>query len=225
MGQRSPLVTLAAAAVGLVALLVVNSTQAPPPAPSGSAVGGAVAPATTTSPTPSPSSATPSTSPTVPKPSPAKQLVGVFAGRTRGREATLAIAVKGGRAAAYVCDGRRVEAWLTGTQTAGRLTLRSRAGERLAGILAGTTATGTVTLHGRTLRFTIGKAAPPAGLYRGRTSNSATIGWIVLSDGSQVGIDNDGTPGPAPPLDPQSGTATVDGATVTATSVTGDETF
>jgi hypothetical protein len=161
----------------------------------------------------------------VPKPSPSKELVGVFAGRTGGREATLAIAVKGGRAAAYVCDGRRVEAWLTGTQTAGRLTLRSRSGERLAGTLAGTTVTGTVTLHGRTLRFTIGRAGPPAGLYRARTANKATIGWIVLPDGSQVGIDNDGTPVPAPPLDPQSGTATVDGSTVTATSITGDETF
>ena len=220
MGQRSPLVTLAAAAVGLVALLVVNSTQAPAPAPSGGVA--TSAPATTPTPTPSPS-ATASTP--VPKPSPSKELVGVFAGRTRGREATLAIAVKGGRAAAYVCDGRSVEAWLTGTQTAGRLTLRSKAGERLTGTLTGTTVTGTVTLHGRTLRFTIGKAGPPAGLYRARTSSSATIGWIVLPDGSQVGIDNDGTPAPAPPLDPQSGTATVDGATVTATSVTGDETF
>ncbi len=220
MGQRSPLVTLAAAAVGLVALLVVNTTLAPGTAPSGAVA--TSAPATTPTPTPSPS-ATASTP--VPKPSPSKELVGVFAGRTRGREATVAIAVKGGRAAAYVCDGRSVEAWLTGTQAAGRLTLRSKAGDRLVGTLAGTTVTGTVTLHGRTLRFTIGKAAPPAGLYRARTSKSATIGWIVLPDGSQVGIDNDGTPAPAPPLDPQSGTATVDGATVTATSVTGDETF
>jgi hypothetical protein len=47
----------------------------------------------------------------------------------------------------------------------------------------------------------------------------------VLPDGSQVGIDNDGTPAPAPRLDPQSGVATVDGAAVTASSVAGDETF
>jgi hypothetical protein len=224
MGQRSPLVTLAAAAVGLVVLLVVNSTQATTSSPPPAGTVATSAPATTAPPTPS-ASATTSTPPTVPKPSPSKELVGVFAGRTSGREATLAIAVKGGRAAAYVCDGRRVEAWLTGTQTAGRLALRSRAGSRLTGTLTGTTVTGTVTLHHRILRFTIGKADPPAGLYRARTSNSATIGWIVLPDGSQVGIDNDGTPAPAPPLDPQSGKATVDGATVTAMSVTGDETF
>jgi hypothetical protein len=132
--------------------------------------------------------------------------------------------VKGGRAAAYVCDGRSVEAWLTGTLTGGRLALRSKAGDQLAGTLAAEGVTGTVTVRGRQLSFTIDKAEPPAGLYRARTARN-TIGWIVLPDGSQVGIDNDGTPAPAPPLDPASSTATVGGTAVTATSVTGDETF
>jgi hypothetical protein len=132
--------------------------------------------------------------------------------------------VKGGRAVAYLCDGRRVEAWLTGTQAAGRLTLRSKAGEQLTGTLTAEAVTGTVTVRGRRVSFEIGRAAPPAGLYRARTARN-TIGWIVLSDGSQVGIDNDGTPAPAPPLDPSSSTATVGGTAVTATSITGDETF
>jgi hypothetical protein len=132
--------------------------------------------------------------------------------------------VKGGRAAAYVCDGRSVEAWLTGTLTAGRITLRSRAGDQLVATLATEAVTGTITVRGRQLSFTIDKADPPAGLYRARTSRN-TIGWIVLPDGSQVGIDNDGTPAPAPPLDPASSTATVGGAAVTAASITGDETF
>ncbi|MFI7062365.1 hypothetical protein ACIBL3_15380 [Kribbella sp. NPDC050124] len=218
MGQRSPLVTLAAAAVGLVALLVVNSTQtgtlASPPA---------AAPATAT---PSPSPEVPQTTP---PPSPTatpsrQQVVAVFTGRTTGGEATLAIAVKGGRAVAYVCDGRSVEAWLTGTHDGGRLALRSKSGERLSATQSAEAVTGTVTVRGRQLSFTIDKADPPAGLYRARTSRN-TIGWIVLPDGSQVGVDNDGTPAPAPPLDAASGTATVGGAPVTATSITGDETF
>ncbi|TCC48766.1 hypothetical protein E0H75_19530 [Kribbella capetownensis] len=228
MGQRSPLVTLAAAAVGLVALLVVNSTQTTStgPASSEAAVTSApVTPPNTARPAASPPPTNPQ--PTATKqaaPTPTQQVAVVYAGRTANREASLAIAVKGGRAAAYVCDGRRVEAWLTGTRTGDALALRSRAGDRVVGTLGNGQVTGTVTVHGRTLRFTISKADPPAGLYRAKTSAN-TIGWIVLADGSQVGIDNDGTPAPAPPLDPSTGTSTVGGTAVTATSVTGDETF
>ncbi|MFG1817555.1 hypothetical protein ACGFIF_27610 [Kribbella sp. NPDC049174] len=223
MGQRSPLVTLAATAVGLVALLVVNSTQ------TGTSSPGAAAPAApaTTSPPPSPdatATATPTPAPTTPAATTTQQIIAVYTGRTTGREATLAVAVKGGRAVAYVCDGRRVEAWLTGTHTAGRLALRSKAGDQLAGTLAAEGVTGTVTVRGRQWSFTIDKADPPAGLYRAKTSSN-TIGWIILPDGSQVGIDNDGTPAPAPRLDPASGTATVGDAAVTAASITGDETF
>jgi len=226
MGQRSPLVTLAAAAVGLVALLVVNSTQTTSTGPATSEAVVTSAPTTVPGSNPPTAKETGATKPTVVKPTvaPTQQAAVVYTGRTAGREATLAVAVKGGRSVAYVCDGRRVEAWLTGTRTGDTLALRSRAGDRLDGAVAGGKVTGTVTVHGRPLRFTIAPADPPAGLYRGRTSSS-TIGWIVLPDGSQVGVDNDGTPAPAPPLDPQTGTATVDGSAVTATSVTGDETF
>lgn len=166
---------------------------------------------------------TASPTPTV---TPEKQAV--YAGHTKGREAALAVAVKGDRAVAYVCDGRRVEAWLTGTFTAGQLALRSRSGERLTGTVAKNVATGTLTLRGRVLRFVIDQAGPPAGLYRARKqANGAvsTIGWIVLPDGTQVGVDNDGSPGPAPRLDPSSRAAVVDGIQVTALSITGDETF
>ncbi|MEJ1112319.1 MULTISPECIES: hypothetical protein [unclassified Kribbella] len=221
MGYRSPLVTLGATAVGLVALLVVNSTQT---GTTGPGVAATTAPATTSAPPASEAPAPTSAPTTPPATTPTQQIVAVYTGRTTGREATLAIAVKGGRAAAYVCDGRRVEAWLTGTHTAGRLALRSKAGDQLAGTVAADAVTGTVTVRGRQWSFTIEKAAPPAGLYRSKTSSN-TIGWIVLPDGSQVGIDNDGTPAPAPPLDPASGTATVGGTAVTATSITGDETF
>jgi hypothetical protein len=221
MGQRSPIVTLAATAVGLVAFLVVNSTQTGTSSPDAAAP---TAPATTSAPpaeTPSPTLAP---APSASTATPTQQVVAVYTGRTTGREATLAIAVKGDKAAAYVCDGRSVEAWLTGTHTAGRLALRSKAGDQLVGTLAVNAVTGTVTVRGRQWSFTIDKAAPPAGLYRAKTSSN-TIGWIVLPDGSQVGIDNDGTPAPAPPLDPASASATVGGTAVTATSITGDETF
>lgn len=219
MGRRSPLVTLAAAGAGLVALLVANSTLTG----TASYTGAAATPTPIATSTP-PASPTPTPTPTPARTTPARQAVAVFAGHTTGRGAALAIAVKGGRSVAYVCDGRRVESWLIGTQTAGQLALRSKTGDSLTGVLTGTAVTGAVIVRGRQQTFKLRRAGPPAGLYRAKTS-SATIGWIILPDGSQVGIDNDGTPAPAPPLDPQTGTATVDGTTVSATSITGDETF
>ncbi|TCC07730.1 hypothetical protein [Kribbella soli] len=224
MGQRSPLVTLAATAVGLVGLLVVNSTQTGSPAAAPTATQTATA-----DPTPTPTTAAPTTpeqtsaTPEQTTP-PAAQNQVVYVGRTAAREATLAVAVKGAKAVAYICDGRRVEAWLTGTFSSGQLVLRSRTGERLTGVVTAKAASGELTLRGRPLRFTATLAPPPAGLYRAKNSTS-TIGWIVLPDGSQVGIDNDGTPAAAPPLDPATRSATVNGASVTAQSIAGDETF
>ncbi|MEV5961457.1 hypothetical protein AB0L70_06805 [Kribbella sp. NPDC051952] len=220
--------------MGLVALLVVNSTQTGPTAPTAGAAPSATQPAETsktppeTVPVPTPEPTAPETTapePTEPpKPTATAQLNAVYAGRTANREATVAVAVKGAKAAAYICDGQSLEAWLTGTYTAGQLNLRSKTGERITATLSKNAVTGTLTLSGKTLRFTIAQAGPPAGLYRAKNSKS-TIGWIVLPDGSQVGIDNDGSPAAAPRLDPTSRQATVGGASVTAQSITGDETF
>ncbi|MEV4262423.1 hypothetical protein [Kribbella sp. NPDC049584] len=227
MGQRSPLVTLAATAVGLVGFLVVNSTQTTSPTPASSPPAATPAAQGTVTPTTSDTAATPTapktTAPSSTTPAPAKPPA-VYAGRTNEREASLAIATKGDRAAAYVCDGRRLEAWLTGTYRNGQLVLRSKTGERLTAAITNNTATGTFTLSGRTLRFSIAKADPPAGLYRARNA-TRTIGWIVLPDGKQVGVDDDGTPAPAPPLDTTTRAATVNGVPVTAQAVVGDETF
>jgi hypothetical protein len=228
MGQRSPLVTLAATAVGLVALLVVNSTQTGSPTATDTAAATPTTVPSATEPTPTaepatepPGTTTPPTSEPA-QPTAPQGLTVVYAGRTTEREATVAIAVKGDRAVAYVCDGRRLEAWLTGTVADGKVALRSRTGERLAAAVDTKTATGTLTLDGRELRFAIDAAGPPAGLYRSSES-SRTIGWIVLPDGSQVGVDNDGSPAPAPQLDPATGFAT--GVPTPARSVNGDETF
>lgn len=216
--------TLAATAVGLVGLLVVNSTQTDAPA----AIQTGTAPPTSAPATTAPTSTAPTQVTPVPKQTtatpPAAANPAVYIGRTAGREATLAIAVNGAKAVAYICDGRRVEAWLTGTFTSGQLVLRSRTGERLTGVATAKDASGELTLRGRSLRFTAIVTGPPAGLYRAKNTTS-TIGWIVLPDGSQVGIDNDGTPAAAPPLDPATRSATVNGVAVSAQSIDGDETF
>src|SRR2546426_806491 len=89
-----------------------------------------------------------------------------------------------------------------GTSTAAAATN----GARLTGHLDGGRLAGTVVADGKTYTFRIDVAKPPAGLYRGQ-SGSIRIGWIVLPDGSQVGIATaGGPPGPAPQLDTTSRT-------------------
>src|SRR3954453_11368224 len=235
MGRRSPMVTLAAPAVGLVGLLVVNSivvgNSTSNSNSNSNGTGNSTqigSPTRTDTATPTPTPAATKTEPLTPPPgrttAPPAQRPVVYVGKTTEREATVAIALKSGRGVAYVCDGRRLEAWLTGTFRDDKVALRSRTGERLVAAVGAKSATGFVTLHGRTLRFAIGVAGPPAGLYRS-ANRSGTIGWVVLPDGSQVGIDNDGTPAAAPRLDLGRGVASVGGVQVTARPITGDETF
>jgi hypothetical protein len=227
VAHRSPLLTLAAVAVGIVVMLVVDSTQST----GGPSPYGAPSPAASTTPTvpPATTAPVPTKAPTTPVP-PVPRIASVYAGRTAGHYATLAIAVAGGRAAAYLCDGHRVEAWFTGTVRGGRLQLASRQGARLTGTLDArrTSVTGIVTVGGRKVSYRITKAVAPAGLYRARArvrNAVTTIGWIVFGNGAQVGIAQDGTPAPAPRLDPVRRRAVLDGVTVTARRVSGYDTF
>src|SRR3712207_5993319 len=99
MSTRGPLLTLGSVVVLTGALLWVNSLVGPSTAPTGSS--GSSAPTSTgplaSPPSPSPSEAAPSSTaePT------AVQVL--YAGRTGGGEATVAVAVNGDRAAAYLC--------------------------------------------------------------------------------------------------------------------------
>ncbi len=91
-------------------------------------------------------------------------------------------------------------------------------------------ATGSVAAGGHQWTFTARTVTAPSGLYRASAEvRGARIvaGWIVLADGSQVGLvdtgdpDAGGTAAPAPTLDPATGTATVDGTPLNATPVNG----
>ena len=132
----------------------------------------------------------------------------VYAGKdTRGKVA-VAVAIKGDRAVAYVCDGRSLEAWLTGTVDGGRVSLEAETGGATVDArFNGKRVTGVAADGDDQYAFDLDKADPPAGLYR-EQGDKTTIGWIVLPDGSQVGIKNtDGTLTPAPRLDPETGAA------------------
>jgi serine/threonine-protein kinase len=133
--------------------------------------------------------------------------------------------VTDGSAVAYLCDGRQLESWLQGTVAGGRLALTGSGGANLTGALGPAGAAGTVTAAGRTWTFEAPPATRPSGLYRiAATVNGAKVvgGWIVLADGSQVGVVSiDGTPAAAPPLDTSTGAVTVNGTQVTALPVDG----
>ena len=120
----------------------------------------------------------------------------VYAGRTDDGPAAIAVAVLGNQAAAYVCDGRNVESWFRGTVEEG--TSRSEQERATQAELDGDHLKGTVQIKNDTQKFEINEANKPAELYRARGSKT-TIGWIVLEDGSQVGVQTTGTDSSAAP--------------------------
>jgi hypothetical protein len=80
-----------------------------------------------------------------------------------------------------------------------------------------------VQIETETVEFEIDEAKQPAGLYRARGSKT-TIGWIVLPDGSQVGVQTTGSDSSAAPqLDPENPRLTVDGESLDAAPVNGAE--
>jgi hypothetical protein len=228
--HRSPLVTL----LGLVVLFgVMFGVNLANSAPRGSYTAG---PSPTPSDASSATSATPSTElptpapPTSQSPSASETPQGerfphkvVYAGRTADDSASIAVAILGDRAAAYLCDGRDVESWLRGTVQGEEISLKSRKGARLEAKLTGRTLEGKIEVDDENLKFSIKEAKPPAGLYRARGAKT-TIGWIVLPDGSQVGIQTSGEDSaPAPKLDPANPEVTVDGESLQGEPVGGDQ--
>ena len=70
-----------------------------------------------------------------------------YTGRSAGNEVTVAIAVKDGKAVAYVCDGKKIEAWMEGTLAGGQLTLEGKTGS-LAATVSDKATLGSVTVNG-----------------------------------------------------------------------------
>jgi serine/threonine-protein kinase len=221
MKHAGPLFTLLAGALlagGIGIVNVATGTGAPSVAGSASAVGAA-----STTATAPPATAPPATTAEPPKPeAPARA---DYAGKVTGGGASIAVSARDGHAIAYVCDGKKLEAWLQGVTVGGKLDLKGAPDASLTGSFDAASATGTVTAAGKTYRFTVPTAKKPAGLYRATPKvkgKAAKVGWIVQPDGSQVGIlTTEEGPATAPPLDPAAATATVDGAPVTAEAITG----
>lgn len=216
MTRTGPLLTLLAGAALAAGLLLANTlVTAGDPAggeDDGDLVAGEATPTAAPEPSPTPE----------PEPSPEPVDPVTYVGRVDGEAAAVAIIIAGAEATGYVCDGV-IEAWLTGPAGDGELALRGEAGE-LTARYDGAVATGEVTADGQTWAFTIEQVAPPEGLFRVADTilGGAEVagGWIVLPDGTQVGLLTvDGQAERAPALDPATGEVVVDGATVVADRV------
>lgn len=187
MKHRSPLITLMATLGALVLILSLNDALIPKPGTAAPTAAGPK-PAVTGEPIKSPDA--------------------VFVGKDETGDMAVGIAVKGGRAVGYLCDGKSVEAWLGGTVTGGRVTLEEPGGPgTVFADINGNRVTGIAVARGDEFDFDLEKATSPAGLYR-RQDGDTKIGWIVYPDGDQVGIaTTNGRARPAPALDTESGEA------------------
>ena len=226
MKHRSPLLTLAAVAVAFVIMFAVNMLASPP----GSSSTGTPTPAAPATASASPGSQGTETAVASPTPSATKSAEDskfpqkvVYAGRAEEGAGAIAVAVLGTQAAAYFCDGRSVESWFRGSVTGSDMSLKSKDGATLQASLDGDHLKGSLRIKNERVRFEINEAKKPAGLYRARGSKT-TIGWIVLEDGSEVGLRTTGQDSsPAPELDPENPQVTVDGQELDAAPVNGDE--
>ena len=226
MKHRSPLLTLAAVAVAFAIMFTVNMLASPP----GSSSTGTATPAAPTTASTRPGSQETGTAAASPSPSATKSAEDskfpqkvVYAGRAEDGAGAIAVAVLGTQAAAYFCDGRSVESWFRGTVTGSDISLKSKDGATLQASLDGDHLKGSLRIKNERVKFEINEAKKPAGLYRARGSKT-TIGWIVLEDGSEVGVQTTGQDStPAPELDPENPQVTVDGTELDAAPVNGDE--
>jgi serine/threonine-protein kinase len=225
MVRKGPLVTLLGGGVLAAVLLTLSANAASQDAASREAANAAAeAPAAEATEGPStaeeeaPEEEAPDEEPAADEP------VVTYTGWVDGGGVSVAIAVQGGLAIAYVCDGAQLETWLEGTASSGELSLEGAEGERLGGTYDGEAASGSVSAGGRNFTFEAEFAAAPAGLYRfADTVDGAEVvaGWIELPTGEQIGgLDVGGMSGPVSELDVRTLRAEILGEPVTATVAT-----
>jgi hypothetical protein len=153
----------------------------------------------------------------------------VYSGRSAGNQVTLAVVTDGDKATGYVCNGKNVEAWLQGSVSGDQVTLAGKNGAGLTGTLSGVAMFGTVSAGGGlSFPFSAELSPHPAGVYQARItvdSLATRIGWVVLPDGTQVGVAVAGTTKyAAPSLDLSNDSFTLGGSSHTASEVAGNET-
>jgi hypothetical protein len=225
MKKYAPLATLVAVVLLAAVLLVANMMTTPESGQNAAARAAAASPAPARAAAPAPA-APPAAAPA---PAPAAPVVAekAYTGRSAGNEVTVAVAVKDGKAVAYVCDGKKVEAWMEGTLAGDTLSLQGKTSS-LAATVSEKATLGSVTVDGAEWPFSAKGVTAPAGLYQGRgvlKGVAARVGWIVEENGNVTGLAVIGNGvAPAPVIDPKAPAAiTVDGVVMTVEPVGGDQ--
>jgi len=214
MKRNTPLITLLVGAALGVVLLISNMLATPSGKPvsySAAAASAASVPATAaapsspapavteSSPAPATSSAAPAespaeSSPAVSEPAPATTRTtptkATYTARVGGGGGSVAVAVHGSKAIAYVCNGSTVEGWMRGTVKGTKLVLTGKNNAHLTATYHAGKVTGDVKAHGTDYSFSAPTASKSSGLYEATVSvqgKTIKAGWIVLGDGTQIG--------------------------------------
>jgi len=237
MKRNTPLITLLVGAALGVVLLVATMLATPSSAPvnysaaaassAAPAESSASSPAPAESPEPAESSAAPSPAPTRTTPTRAD-----FTGRVGGGGGSVAVAVHGDKAIAYVCNGSTVEGWMRGKVENGKLTLTGKNKAHLTASIHTGTVTGDVEAHGTDYSFSVStvskSSSKSSGLYQATAvvqGKTIKAGWIVLGDGTQIGsleTDKSGENAvTAPKLDVATMTARIGNVVLHAVPVSG----
>jgi hypothetical protein len=113
-----------------------------------------------------------------------------YTARVGGGGGSVAVAVHGSKAIAYVCNGSTVEGWMRGTVKGTKLVLTGKNNAHLTATYHAGKVTGDVKAHGTDYSFSAPTASKSSGLYEATVSvqgKTIKAGWIVLNDGTQIG--------------------------------------
>ena len=243
MKRNTPLITLlVGAALGvvlLVASMLTTPSSAQPNYSAAAASSAAPAESSASAPTesseapePAESSAAASAPAAAPSPARTTPTRADFTGRVGGGGGSVAVAVHGDKAIAYVCNGSTVEGWMRGKVENGKLTLTGKNQTHLTASIHTGTVTGDVEAHGTDYSFsvpTVSKSSSKSsGLYQATAvvqGKTIKAGWIVLGDGTQIGsleTDESGEDAvTAPKLDVATMTARIGNVVLHAVPVSG----
>ena len=250
MKRNTPLITLLTGAVLGVVLLVASMMATPSGTPVNysAAAASSAAPSSAAASSPAPAESSPATSaapsesseapgpssaePEAPEPTRTTPTRADFAGRVGGGGGSVAVAVHGDKAVAYVCNGSTVEGWMRGKVQNGKLVLTGKNKAHLTASYHAGKVTGDVEAHGTDYSFsmsTVSKSSSKSsGLYQATAvvqGKTIKAGWIVLGDGTQIGsVETDELAEnavPAPKLDVATMTARIGNVVLHAVPVSG----
>jgi len=176
----------------------VPATAAAPSSPAPAVTESSPAPATSSAAPAESSEAPAESSPAVsqpasapsPKPTRTTPTRATYTARVGGGGGSVAVAVHGSKAIAYVCNGSSVEGWMRGKVENGKLTLTGKNNAHLTATYHAGKVSGDVEAHGTDYSFSAPTASKSSGLYEATVSvqgKTIKAGWIVLGDGTQLG--------------------------------------